>query len=189
MRQGSERYTAVNCIMPFLNGVWRSQWLQSVLVFNVTNMHAMPYRSDYFPCRCRVNIWEPAVGITVSLFSAVSRVVIPSILISTAMSDTKSLNTSLLEVIIPSKNERVFIHNLSDLTLQIISNAWWASMNDGSKQHITSNNSTHAPLWRFYWQCGIEETGSPAIMCIVCHQVLRHPSEHGTSSMGKHLLA
>jgi len=26
-------------------------------------------------------------------------------------------------------------------------------------------------------------------MCIVCHQVLRHPSEHGTSSMGKHLLA
>jgi len=25
-------------------------------------------------------------------------------------------------------------------------------------------------------------------MCIVCHQVLCHPSEHGTSSMGKHLL-
>jgi hypothetical protein len=37
--------------------------------------------------------------------------------------------------------------------------------------------------------CGIEETGSTGIICIVCHQVLHHPSEHGTSSMGKHLLA
>jgi len=33
------------------------------------------------------------------------------------------------------------------------------------------------------------ENGSPGIKCIVGHQVLRHPSEHGTSSMGKHLLA
>ena len=37
--------------------------------------------------------------------------------------------------------------------------------------------------------CGIEETGIPRIICIVCHQVLYHPSEHGTSPMGKHLLA
>jgi len=35
----------------------------------------------------------------------------------------------------------------------------------------------------------MEETGSLGIMCIVCHQVLRHPSEHGTSSMGKYMLA
>jgi hypothetical protein len=34
----------------------------------------------------------------------------------------------------------------------------------------------------------MEETASRGIMCIVCHQVLCHPSEHGTSSMGKHLL-
>jgi hypothetical protein len=47
------------------------------------------------------------------------------------MSDSKSLNTSLLEVMITSKNEHVFIHDLSDLSLQIIFNAWWASMNDG----------------------------------------------------------
>jgi phenylalanine-4-hydroxylase len=33
------------------------------------------------------------------------------------------------------------------------------------------------------------ENGSPGIMGLGCHQVLRHPSEHGTSSMGKHLLA
>jgi hypothetical protein len=105
------------------------------------------------------------------------------------MSDTQSLNTSLLEVVISSKNERVFILDLSDLTLQIIFDAWWASMNVGSKRPIAWKNSRHAPSWRLYLHCGIEETGSPCIICIVCQQVLRHPSEHGTSSMGKHLLA
>jgi len=62
-------------------------------------------------------------------------------------------------------------------------------MNVGSKRPIAWNASRHAPSRRFYLHCGIEETGSPGIICIVCHQVLHHPSEHGTSSMGKHLLA
>jgi len=62
-------------------------------------------------------------------------------------------------------------------------------MNEGSKQPIVWNNSRHAQSWRFYLHCEIEETGSPGIICIVCHQVLRHPLQHGTSSMGKHLLA
>jgi len=62
-------------------------------------------------------------------------------------------------------------------------------MNVGSKRPIAWKNSRHAPSWRFYLHCGMEENGSPGIICIVCHQVLRHPSEHGTSSMGKHLLA
>jgi len=61
-------------------------------------------------------------------------------------------------------------------------------MNVDSKRPTAWKNSGHAPSWRFYLHCGIEETGSPGIICIVCHQVLRHPSEHGTSSMGKHLL-
>ena len=39
------------------------------------------------------------------------------------MSDSKSLNTSLLEIMISFKNEHVFIHDLSDLTLQIIFDA------------------------------------------------------------------
>jgi hypothetical protein len=90
---------------------------------------------------------------------------------------------------ISSKNERVFICDLSDLTLQIIFDGWWASMNVGSKRHIAWKNSRPAPSWRFYLRCGIEDTGSPSIVCIVCHQVLCHPSEHWTSSMGKHLLA
>jgi hypothetical protein len=105
------------------------------------------------------------------------------------MSNTKSLNTSLLEVMISSKGKRVFIRDLSDQILQIVFDAWWASMYVGSKRHIGWNNSRHAPSWRFYLPYGIEETGSTSIICIVCHQALRHPSEHGTSSMGKHLMA
>jgi hypothetical protein len=105
------------------------------------------------------------------------------------MSDTHSLNTSLLEVMITSKTECVIIPDLSDLTLQIIFNAWWASINVGSKRLSACDKSRNAPSWQFYLHCGIEETGSPGIICIICHQVLRPPSEHGTSSMGKHLLA
>jgi len=90
---------------------------------------------------------------------------------------------------ISCKQECVVIRNLSNLTLPIIFNAWWASMDVGSRGPIAWNNSRHAPSWCFYLHSGIEETGSPVIICIVCHQVLRHPSEHGTSSMGKHLLA
>jgi len=62
-------------------------------------------------------------------------------------------------------------------------------MNVGSMRPIVWNGSTHAPSWRFYLHCGIEGTGSPVIICIVCHQVLCNPSDHETSSMGKHLLA
>jgi hypothetical protein len=105
------------------------------------------------------------------------------------MSDTQFLNTSLLEVMIASKNERVLIRDMSDLPLKIIFDAWGASMNVGSTRPIAWKNSRHAPSSRLYLHCGIEETSSPGIICIVCHQVLRHPSEHGNSSMGKHLLA
>jgi len=123
------------------------------------------------------------------LLLAVFRVELPSFLILTTMSDSKSSNTSLLKVMISSKHEHVFIHDLSDLTFQMTFDAWWASMNVGSKGPIASHNSSHTPLWRFYLYCRIEKTGSPGIICIVCHQVRCHPSEHGTSSMGKHLLA
>jgi len=105
------------------------------------------------------------------------------------MSDSKSSNTLLLQVMISSKNEHVCIPDLSELTLQTIVHAWWDSMNVGSKRPIAWNDSRHAPSWRFYLHCGIEETSNPGIICIVCHQVLWHPSEHGTSSIGKHLLA
>jgi hypothetical protein len=105
------------------------------------------------------------------------------------MLDKKSLNTSLLEVMISSKKKRVLLPDLSILTLRIICDTWLASKNEGSKRHIAWNNSRYVPSWRFYLHCGIQETGSPGIICIVCHQVLPHPSEHGTCLMGKLLLA
>jgi len=90
--------------------------------------------------------------------------------------------------VISSKNESVFTHDLSHLSLHIIFDGWWASINVGSERPIAWNISGHAPWWLFYLHCGIEENSSPGIIYIVCHQVLRHPSEHGTSSMRKHLL-
>jgi len=90
---------------------------------------------------------------------------------------------------ISSNDEWVFIRDLTDLTLQIILDASWASMNIGLKCPIAWNNSRHVPLWRFYLHYGIEKTSSPGIIRIVCLLVLSHPSEHGTSSMGKSLLA
>jgi len=99
------------------------------------------------------------------------------------------LNTTWLEVMISSKHQCVFIRDLSDLTLQIIFDVWLASLNVGSKRPIPWNNSRHAPSRRFYLHCRMEENGTPGIICIVCHQVLHHPSDHGTRSMGKHLLA
>ena len=65
-------------------------------------------------------MYEPAVCFTVSLLSAVYRVGLPSFLIPTTMSDPKSSNTSLLKVMIAYNNERVFIRDLNNLTLQII---------------------------------------------------------------------
>ena len=173
---GSEHYTAMNCIVLFLNQLLHGQSLQSFLVYNFTNMHAMSYRSDFFACSCRVTCEEPAVCYTLTILSVVFRVKYNCFLILPAMLDSKSLNISLLWIIISSKNEHVFICDLSDLTLQIIFDAWWASMNIGSKRPIAWNNYRHASSWQFYLHCAIEETGSPGIICIVRHQVLRHPS-------------
>jgi hypothetical protein len=137
-------------------------------VFNFTNMHVMSHRLDCFlACTSKVNISEPAFYLTITYPFTVTQIELRRVQIPTAMSDTKSLNPSFREVMISSKNQRVFIHDLSDLTLQIIINAWWASMNVGSKRPIAWNNSRHAPSWRFYFHCGIEETGSPVIICIV----------------------
>jgi hypothetical protein len=41
VRQRSERYLPINWSMLFQHGGFRGRSLQSVLVFNITNMHAM----------------------------------------------------------------------------------------------------------------------------------------------------
>jgi len=186
---GSASYSAMNCVGLFLNWVLWCQSFQYVLVYNCTNMHAMSHRSEFCTCSSGVDIYEPAFCFTIMLLSAISQVGLHSFLIPTTMSDLKSHNTLLLEAMISCKNEDVFIHDLSDLTLQIIFDIWWASMNVGSSLPIASNNSRQVSSWRLYFHCGIKETGHPGITCIICHQLLRHPSEHGTSSAGKHLLA
>ena len=104
-------------------------------------------------------------------------------------SDSQSLNTSLLEVMISNNNHRVVVRDLSDLTSEFIFESCRASTKVGSKHSVAWINSRHAPSWRFYLHCRIEETSSPGIIYIICHQVFRHPSDHMTSSMGKHLLA
>jgi len=90
---------------------------------------------------------------------------------------------------ISSKNELVYIRDLSDLTLQLIFDGWRASMNANWNRPNGWKNSRSAHSWRFYLHSGIDETGGLGIVFIIRHQVLRHPSEHGTSSMEKHLLA
>jgi len=105
------------------------------------------------------------------------------------MLDSQSLNSTFLEVIISSKAKRVFIRYVSHCTLQFNFDAWWVSINVGSKCPVSWNNSTCAFTWWVYLHCGIVETSSPAVICIICHQVLHHQLEHGTSSMGKHMLA
>jgi len=185
---GSLSYPAMNYIALSQNSVLRSQSFQYVLVYNFTTMHAMSHRWDFFACSCRVNSPEPAVCLTVLFPSAVFGVGLHWCVLPMAMSDSKSLNTSLLKVMISSKSERVFMRDLSDLTLQIVFNVWWVSMNVSLEWPSTWNHSRHAPSWRYYLHCCIGDTGSPAIICIIYHQVLRHPSEHGTSSIGKYLL-
>jgi hypothetical protein len=68
----------MNIIVLFVIQVLCGQCSQSVLVYNVPNMHAMSYRYDFFAYSCRVTILEPAVCVAVSLLSAVPRAESPS---------------------------------------------------------------------------------------------------------------
>jgi len=172
----------------FLNWVLHGQSFHYVPVYNFTNMDAMSHRFDFFASGSSVNIWEPVICWIITLLSAVTWVVLQRFPIHTAISDSQSLNPSMQEVMSSSKNERIFIQDWSYLTLQLVFDALWASMDVYSKRLIAWNYSRHVPSWQYYVHCQNEQTSSRGIICIDCHPVLRHPSEHGTSSMGKHLL-
>jgi len=90
---------------------------------------------------------------------------------------------------ISSNNAHVFVRDLRDLSSPVILDTWWASMVAGLNCSMAWNNSRHAASWHFYLDCGIDNTGSPGIMCIIGYQVVRHPSDHWTSSMVKPLVA
>ena len=72
------------------------------------------------------------------------------------------LNTSFLEVMISSKNERVFSRALSNLILQIMFLACQASMSLGSNRPVTWINPRHAPLWCFHSQCKLSRLAALA---------------------------
>ena len=126
---------------------------------------------------------------TGSIPSAVIRVGFHSYRFPTGRSHSKSFNIALLKVMISSTNEHIFIHHLSDLTLQIMINSGWASLIGDLTRPIPWNSSRHAPSWQFYLHFGSEKTGSPGIIIIIWHQLLCHPSEHGTSAIGTNVLA
>jgi aryl carrier-like protein len=54
------------------------------------------------------------------------------------------INALLLVVMMSSKNKRVFIWDLRELSSQNTFDAWWASMNVDTKHAISANNSKHA---------------------------------------------
>jgi len=87
------------------------------------------------------------------------------------------------------KNDHVCLRDLGDLTVHIIFDGWWDSMNIVFIDPIAWHHSRHASAWRGYLHSGITETGSTGIISNVGHRILGHPSEHGTSWTGKHLVA
>jgi hypothetical protein len=83
-------------------------------------MHAISLRSDVFlGCSSQINVLEPAYNFTIMLLLTALQFGFLRLSTTTAMVDSKCLNTSLLEVLISSNNEHVFFRDLSDHTLQI----------------------------------------------------------------------
>jgi hypothetical protein len=60
-------------------------------------------------------------------------------------------------------------------------------MNVETKHTVILRSSGYSPPWEFFKHCANEKKGIPGVICIVCYVVLAHPSEYGTTSMGKHL--
>ena len=61
-------------------------------------------------------------------------------------------------------------------------------MNIARIHPIAWNHSKHASSWRCDSHCGFDVSASIEIICLVGHQVLRHPSDHETSSKRKQSL-
>jgi len=118
---GSLSFTVMKCLASSLNGVFNGQSFPYVLVYHFTTMHVRSHRSYCcLVCSSSVNISEPVFYLIVILHLTVSQLELPNFQIPTTMLNSQSSNTSLLEMIISSKNEHVLICDLSDLGLQII---------------------------------------------------------------------
>jgi hypothetical protein len=97
------------------------------------------------------------------------------------------MDTSSHEVMYSAEEQRVFLCNLTEETLQTTADTWWTSMNVETKHNIIWKSSAHSPAWRFFKPCVNEKNGIPGITCIVCYVILAHSSEYGINSIGNHL--
>lgn len=180
----------MNIITLFLNWSFDGHSFQYVSVYNVTITHARSHWSYILLTgRSRVNISELALGFSIMYHLQVPQGTLRSYHLPIVMFDWNCVHSSLQVVLISCKNEPVFIHYLSNITLQNILDALGAAMIVSSKCSIDCNNSRPVPWWRFYLHWGFEENSRPGIICIVCHPVVPYLSENGSSSMGRHLLA
>ena len=123
-RAGAITYTAMKCLALYLNCIFNSQSFQYVLVYNFTTMHAMSHRAYFVVARSSwVNSYEPGFFSTIPYLLTSFQVRLRSCQIPTAISDPRSSYRLLLDVMMSSKNEHVFICDLNNLTLQIIFDA------------------------------------------------------------------
>jgi hypothetical protein len=81
-------------------------------------MHAVSNKSYYsLACSPRANIEAPAFYSIIMSPLTVSQGELQGLQLPTAMSDSQSINTLFLHILLCFKNEQVFIHDLTDLTL------------------------------------------------------------------------
>jgi hypothetical protein len=66
------------------------------------------------------------------------------------MAASQHIDTSSLELMHSAKEERVFMRDLTDETLQMTFDAWWTSMNVETKCTVIWKRSGHSPTWRFF---------------------------------------
>ena len=121
---GSVSYTAMNCIALFLN--WGFNWhcFQYIFVYNFTKLHALSHRCYIFlACSSRVDTLDSAFCCTTRSLLRVFHIKISSFQIPTAMSDSECLHMFLVGLVISSKDESVFIGDLSNPILQIVLDA------------------------------------------------------------------
>jgi hypothetical protein len=83
------------------------------------------------------------------------------------MSESKSFNTSLIEVMISHKTECIFIHELSDHPFQIIFDDLWASTNIGMRHSIAWNDDSQEPLVTILF--AVRNSGGRQLRNQICH--------------------
>lgn len=138
----------MNCIVSLPTWFFTGQSFQYVRLLNITTIHGMSHRLYYsLACSSRAIIEEPASYYMVAKLVTITQLKLCSIQFPTAMSDSNSVNSFLLEVIMSSQNKSIFSHDSFNHTWQMILIASRTTLNAASKRHILWNDSSQAPSW------------------------------------------